>query len=267
MAMNKKGKRSYRKKSTAAGARRDSVSASVKKYVNRVIHTDQENKSVMFSNQLAFGNSVANSSLYSYPILPYTGFGTIGQSITQGGRIGNEIKIRKVMLKYVLRPMAYNLSSNPFPAPVEVEMFLGRTRGVPGEIPVVVDFNNLFQSGSSVFSPIGNLTDLVADVNKDYWTIKKRWRHKIGYASTNGTGGIADTSYFSNNDFKLNVVKKLDITKLCPKTLKFNDSNNTTQGPGLFLFYQALNAGGGINGSTILPCHISYAIEIQFEDA
>lgn len=265
--MNKKGKRSYRKKSTVARGKRDSVSASVKKYVNRIIHTDQENKSVQFSNQLSFGNAVANSSLYSYPILPYTGFGTIGQAITSGGRIGNEIKLRKVYLKYVLRPMPYNVSSNPFPAPVEVELYLGRLKGVQGEIPAAADFNNLYQNGSSVAGPAGNLNDLCSSVNTDYWLVKKRWRHKIGYASGNGTGGIADQQYFANNDFKLNVVKKLDITNLCPKTLKFNDSNNTVQGANLFFFYQALNAAGGTNTSTNLPCHITYHIEIVYEDA
>jgi len=262
-SVKKSVKKSYRKKVM----KKPNVSVAVKKYVNRMIHTDQENKVVNFQQQLSFGNSLNNSSLYAHPILPYTGFGTISQGITQGTRIGNEIKIRKVMLKYVLRPTGYDVGSNPFPAPVEVEMFLGRTRGVPGEIPVVVDFNNLFQSGGTTFGPAGNLNDLLSEVNLDYWTIKKRWRHKIGFAGNNGTGAIAASQYFNNNDFKLNVVKKLNITKLCPKTLKFNDSNNTVQGPGLFFFYQALNAGGGTNGSTALPCHITYWIDIHYEDA
>lgn len=267
MAGKTKMKRSYRKKSGVARGKRGSVSASVKKYVNRIIHMDQENKVVNFNNSLNFGNTFANASLYSYPILPYTGFGTIGQGITAGGRIGNEIKLRKVMLKYVLRPNPYDITNNPFPMPVEVEMYLGRTRAVPGEIPAVSDFNNLFQSGSSAFGPTGNLSDLISDTNNDYWTIKKRWRHKVGNGNYTGTGPSAGSQYYNNNDFKLNIVKKLDITKLCPKTLKFNDSNNSVQGAGLFFFYQALSAGGATNGSSVLPCHIDYWIDIHYEDA
>lgn len=256
-------KRTFKKKRVA----KRTVSVAVKNYVKRSIAVATENKVVNFQQQLSFGNAAANSSLYAHPILPYTGFGTIGQGITQGARIGNEIKIRKVMLKYVLRPTGYDVGSNPFPVPIEVEMYLGRTRGVPGEIPAVVDFNNLYQSGSTVFGPAGNLNDLLTEVNTDYWTIKKRWRHKIGFAGNNGSGAIAASQYFNNNDFKLNVVKKMNITKLCPKTLKFNDSNNTVQGPGLFFFYQALSANGNTNGSTVLPCHITYWIDIHYEDA
>lgn len=260
----KKGVASKKKKT---GGKRSAVSLAVKNYVKKVVHVEAENKIVNYNQSLNFGNCFNNSSLYSYPILPYTGFGTIGQGITQGTRIGNEIKLRRVMLKYVLRPTGYDVSSNPFPAPIEVDLFLGYVKTVPGEIPAAADFNNLFQLGAGVSGCAGNLSDLVQETNKDYWVIKKRWRHKIGFAGYNGTGAIASSQYFNNNEFKLNVIRKLDITKLCPATLKFNDSNGTVQGRNLFFFYQAVNAGGGTNASTALPCNINYWIDIHYEDS
>lgn len=257
-------KRTYKKR---APLRKPVVSKAVKQYVKRAIHVDQENKVVNFNTSQNFGNASANASMYAHPILPYTGFGTIGQSITQGGRIGNQVTIRKVMLNYVLVSRGYDVNNNPFPAPVVVQMFLGRLKGCPGELPAVADFNNLFQLGSSVLGPQGNLTDMVSSINKDYWDIQKGWSHKVGFSGYNGTGAIANLQYFNNNDFKLNVIKKLDITKYVQKVLKFNDGNNTVQGKNLFLFYQALSANGSTNGSTVLPCNINFWIDIQYEDA
>lgn len=243
------------------------VSVAVKKYVKRMIHVDQENKIQTINYAGSFGNSVANPSMYSYPMTPYTGYMTIGQGITQNQRIGNEVKVRKATLRYVLRPNGYNVDSNPFPAPVHVQMFLGRTKLCAGDQLIAADFNFLFQNGSSSISPVGSLNDLVSITNKDYFDIKKQWSHKIGYNQTIGTGGIASTSYFGNNDFALNVVKRLDITKFYPKTLKFNDATNQLQGTGLFLWYQAVNAGGGINPSTTLPAHITFWLDVEYEDA
>jgi len=264
---NKKRGTYAKKRRGGVGRKRSSVSAAVKSYVKRSIHSNLENKTMTINYAGAFGNANANPSMYSYPITPYTGYLTIGQSIAQNGRIGNEIKIRKVYLRYILRPTPYNAASNPFPAPTQVDMYLGRTRLCAGDQPIAADFNNLYQSGNTSIPPVGNLNDLISNVNTDYFTIKKRWSHKLGYASNQGTGGAVDPQYFANNDFNLNIIRKLDITKHCPKTLKFNDATNTVQGAGLFFWYQAVSAGGGINGNTVLPAHISFWIDIQYEDA
>ena len=159
-------------KSSRKSPKKPKVSLAVKAYVNKAVHLQTENKIVNYNQTLSFGNWFNNSTMYSYPILPYTGFGTIPQAITQGGRIGNEVKVRKVMLKYVLTSRGYDVGNNPFPAPIVVQMYLGRLKGCPGEIPAAADFNNLFQLGSSVLAPSGNISDLISDINKDYWDIQ-----------------------------------------------------------------------------------------------
>ena len=260
--------RAYRRKPRAtARGRNTGVSSAVKLYVNRTIHRDQENKSANFNFNVDFGNILQNTTMNMVPLLPYLGYGSIPQGITQGSRIGNEIKIRKLMLNYVLHPTAYNATTNPFPAPIELDMFLGYVKIEPGILPGLSDLGNLFQAGSVSFPPVGGLNDLVSTVNTDYWHISKRWRHKIGYSNYSGTGSNPVPNYYTNNDFKLNVVKKLDITKFVSKTLKFNDSNNTLQGKNLFFFYQAVNAQGTLNTSGMTPCRIDYWVDIQYEDS
>lgn len=255
-------KRAYKKRVS-----KPKVSIAVKKYIKRTIAVNTENKQQNTQVGDNFGSITENSAMNMYPILPYIGYSTIGQSITSNGRIGNEIKIRKVMLKYVLYPLPYNVTTNTSPIPMEIDMYLGYVKQTPGYLPGSIDIQSLFQNGNSSFTPTGNLTDLVSEPNRDYWCIQKRWRHKIGYASASGTGAVAGSQYFSNNDFKYNVIKKMNITKMCPKTLKFNDGLNTLQGKNLFFFYQAIRADGLGWASTQLPARIEYWVDVTYEDA
>jgi len=248
-------------------SRKPTVPLAVKNYVKKTVANNVENKMCNANYAGLFGNATSNPSLYSYPMTPYTGYMTIGQGVQQNQRIGNSVKVKRAVLRYILRPNGYNVSTNPFPAPVVVDMFLGRTRICPGDQPIAGDMITLFQNGNTSFGPVGNLNDLISETNKDYWTIKKRWQHKIGFADSSGSGSTASQQYFANNDFKMNVIQRLDITKHYPKILKFNDGTNQVQGPGLFFFYQCLNASGDTNASTVLPCHITFWIDVQYEDA
>jgi len=59
----------------------------------------------------------------------------------------------------------------------------------------------------------------------------------------------------------------MDITKLCPKTMKFNDTDNTLQGPNLFFFFQAVSAVGSAGSSGALTATVRYWLSITYEDA
>lgn len=267
-----KKRRVYKRKASTRKprAKRTGVSLAVKSYVKKQIHVNIENKIANFNPAtVPFGNYLESTNLHMRPLLPYPGYNVISQGIGEGARIGNEIKLRKVTLNYVLRPLPYSATSpgNPFPGPSEVEMFLGFLKQAPGILPGTVDIGYLYQGGNVSYAPSGGLVDLIADVNKDYWTIKKRWRHKMGYSQYTGTGSSPAVQYNSNNDFKLNVVKKMDITRLCPKTLKFNDADNLMQGQNLFMFFQSVSAGGSITTSAIQSCNLDYWVSITYEDA
>lgn len=266
-------KRQYRKrastrKRSAAGKRKSSVSASVKKYVNRAIHTNIENKSIQINpGALSFGNVLESPDFNAYPMAPLSLFWTIPQGTGQGNRIGNQIKTRKCYLNYILRPNNYDVSTNPIPQPVEVRFMLGYVKNTPSFAPISGDIAQLFNAGSTTVGPVGSLKDLVSVYNTDYWTIKKSWTHKIGYASNTGTGSLPGSAYFSNNDFKLNVLKRMDITKHMPKTCVFNDTSATTNTKNLFFMFYAVNSGGGIASNISLLANIDYWIDFHYEDA
>jgi len=258
--LRRKAKRAPRKKPT-------NVSVAVKKYVKRALHTQVENKSVQINFGNSFGNVLESPDFNAYPMCPLTGYWSISQGVNSGSRIGNQIKTRKCYLNYVLRPNPYDLTFNSNPAPTEVQLMLGYVKNTPCFVPTSLDVNLLFQAGSTTAAPVGNLRDIISVVNTDYWTIKKRWTHKIGYASASGTGGNVANQLYTNNDFKLNVVKRIDITKMVPATYQFNDNSITPTSKNLFLMYYAVSASGTTNGSTALPTNIEFWIDYHYEDA
>lgn len=267
----KKGmKRKYRAKQakkSAAGRKKSSVSAGVKDYVKKALHTQIENKCVQINYGNSFGNINEDPAMNAYPMCPLSTYWTINQGVGQGNRVGNVIKTRKVYLSYVLRPLPYSATTNPLPNPCEVQLMLGYVKNTPCFTPVPGDFSFLFQSGSTSTAPIGTLRDLVSVINTDYWVIKKRWTHKVGYAAMEGTGASPGSQFQANNDFKLNHVKRIDITKHIPKTHVFNDGSATTNTKNLFLMYQAVAADGGTYGVNGLVANIEFWVDFHYEDA
>lgn len=243
------------------------VSSVVKTYVKRALGAATENKQRSIQASIDFGSVFNNSLLNVRPVCPYPTIMPILQGVTQDTRIGNTIKTKKCMLSYVLRPNDYDAVSNTVPQPIEVQLFLAHTRDEPGTTPIAADMNVLFQLNNSSTQPSSTLADLVAPINTDVWKIHKKWTHKIGFASNEGTGNSQNAAYFANNDFKLNVVKRMDITKYLPKTFKFNDGSSVIYNKGCFFFFQAISCIDNVLVATQTPVHIDYWVDYVYEDA
>lgn len=264
-----KARKAYRKRGARKPLRKriPVVSAAVKSYVKRTIHNNIENKCVQISGGNSFGNINESVEMNAFPMCPLSGFWSIQQGVTQGTRISNQIKTRKVYLNYVLRPTQYDASFNQAPQPTIVQMYLGYVKNTPCFAPAAPDVAQLFQSGAFTTGPVGTLRDTIAVINTDYWVIKKRWTHKIGYAINDGLGAQAAAQYAANNDFKLNVIKRIDITKMVPATYQFNDSSISPTSKNLFFMYTAVATNGASFNATTLPTNIEFWVDYHFEDA
>ena len=258
-----KGRRVVKKR----GTKKAKVSLAVKSYVKKTIHGAIENKCVQISGGFDFGNVLESPDFNAYPMNPLNLYWTIPQGVGQGSRIGNIIKVRKVYLNYILRPRVQDAITNPNPQPNHVVMFLGTVKNTPSFAPIAGDIQQLYQSGNTTTAPVGNLRDIISVYNKDFWTIKKSWQHKVGYASATGNGAQPNSQFYANNDFKMNVVKRMDITKHCPATCQFNDASATTNTKNLFLMFYCVSANGGINPALVAPTSIDFWVDFHYEDA
>ena len=144
-----------------------------KKYVKKSISRNIENKTVEINAGQSFGSYLEDNTLNAYPMLPYSGYMSIPQGVTQGTRLGNEIRIKKVMLNYVLRPAPYDATFNANPQPFEIELMLGYVKQYPGVLPNNADTVRLYQSGATSFAPSGSLRDIISTINGDVWHISK----------------------------------------------------------------------------------------------
>lgn len=263
----KRSKLVSKKRVALRGGRSTVVSKNVKRYVARALSRRIEDKQVGVQGSIAFGSAIESPDLNAYPMLPYLGYLTIPQGVGQGQRNGNECKVKRVMLNYVLYPLPYNAGTNPASCPMHIQLFLGNVKLSKGILPITADVNNLFNLGGGVLAPTGSLTDLNLPINKDVWDIKKVWSHKLGYAESAGTGAVPTQQYFANNDFKLNITRRMDITRYCAAALKFNDNNATLIGNNTFFMFQALAANGAAFGATVVPAQIQFFVTIDYEDA
>ena len=262
-------KRPATKKRSARGGRKSSaVSSAVKTYVNRTIHAQIENKNVQLNSSTSFGNINQSAVLNVAALTPYAGALAITQGTGSANRTGNEVKTRKVLLKYVIYPKPYNVTTNTSLRPCYVQLWLGYVKNSSGLKPIASDYDQLYNYNNTVNPILGQLFDLNQSINSDYWCIKKAWTHKVGFSNTfNASGGDGSAGYNNNNDFPYSIVKKLDITKFYPKVMKFNDASTTISGPGLFFFFQCVTANGDTLGASQLPVKMEWQLGVEFEDA
>lgn len=194
--------------------------------------------------------------------------------------IGNQITIKKAMLSFVITPEAYNATTNVGVLPQNVIMYLFQARINPNEPLLVNDFCNqtltngtFFKGKTSSPNPNqgfrGDLLDYLQVVNDNRFSLLMTKTFKVGYAqgdnSTWGIAGAGSVGRVLSNDYKLNVIKKIDITKhLYKKYVKDDDGNWIT--PYLFCLWQTVDANGTIATTTQRPTAVEGRVEIVFQD-
>ena len=264
----RRNKKPYKKRSAYKSKKPKAigVSTAIAKYVNRVVHQNIENKQIGEKNDEFFSSYIFGNNLNVMPIYPCAASLVINQGTGQGERVGNTIKTRKLLLKYILHPAPYDTQNNPSPCPQEVMIWIGYLKNNRMKEPDTTDFGKFFQYGSINSSPTSLLWDTMSPVNKDLFTICKVFRHKIGTAAYQGDGHNSYAQYFNNNDFKLNASKTVDCTKFINKTLKFDDTTVQSD-TGLYLWMTSVNADGTLGNSNMYATHIMWTLDYFYEDA
>lgn len=259
-----KAKRATTKRKPVTKAK--GVSQAVARYVKTVLHKNIENKVVNYKDQISFASYQAQLDLSVQPIYPSISVLQIPQGVGQGQRCGNTIKTRRLGLKYTLFPIKQVPNEqNDQPTPQDVIVWIGYLKNNRQTEPSIVDFAAFFQEGNTAVSPVGNLWDLMSQVNTDLFTICKVFRHKVGNAIYTDYAGIKPSNYYSNNDYKLNCGMTVDLTKYINKTIKFDDDSLVSD-TGLYMWMTAVNADSTIDQFTT-KVGMYWNLEYQYEDA
>lgn len=246
--------------------------ATFAKKVQAIISRNIENKTIQSEwlnvPVLNYNNVTWLTNCFGIPMGPYLGYLEIGQGTTQGNRIGNEIKLKKLTFRGVLYPAAYNASTNSGPRPHEIKFWFVTQKDQPSEIPIT--YNKFFQDGSTSQTFDANLLDLIKVVNSDLFMVHTTRTFKLGQSEYFGSGTNPNNQYWSNNDFNMNAKFSFDLTKYHVKNIKYNDGSNQPMTRGIFLVVEAIWANG--SSSTVTQAdevanYMSYQVSMDYEDA
>jgi len=197
----------------------------------------------------------------------------IHQNNAQNGRVGNEIKLKKWVIKGVIAPVNSTFQTNEALSLEHsyqgyVTIFFGRRTD---SNPVTSDLGSLFQAGNSSRAPMGRREDLMTPVNKDLYKIYYRRRFKVGASS----GQNSSTNVMPNNDFDMCKTFGFDVCKHIMKnaTIKYNDASTYANHQVLrdLAFWAIFTPAIGELGHSIVYPTTYYRIALQtyfeYEDA
>lgn len=247
----------------------------VKNYVQKAIHSNLENKSITVEVAKTMSNISSSANFQTGNIFQLTpssatnNMFTITQGTGEGSRTGNQISLRKAVFRFVMYPLGYNLTSNPTPKPLDIGVWIvSGKKGVQcnniADLTTILT-NNFFANGSSTVGMLGTLYDLVSVVNNDVITVHKFMKFKLGASNAQLQTGV--TGDKSNNDYKYNIIRKVNVTRYLPKKITFDDANNSSTSKQVFMIFAPLNADGTGTVSTTFPCAIFAGLDFQYEDA
>lgn len=234
------------------------VSTVVKKYVRSAIKRNAETKycEPLSANNVAI--SPYDSTTQLLTTVDLTNVLNLSQGTGQGARIGNEIIVTKMSLKGYIN-YAWDVSQAIVQAPVYVKMVIGRLRDTN---TAPTSYANLFQAGSGTVAPSNLPTDMLLNFNKDSWIIYTTRVFKLGISA--GTGA---TSNYTNNDFGLARLFKIDLSKHVSRC-KWADTSTNVTNVGIYAFFLMCDADGtSITASAHPNVEIHYNVECAFKDS
>lgn len=257
-----------------AGAKRKSMKKTSKKdkqlatiaYVKKLVDSRIEDKAQHFDDVINFGSYFLDLDLNAVPIGPSSTSYLVNQGPGQGQRIGNVIRVKKVILKYYLFPLPQSETNSPV-QPQIVRIWVGNIRSDLSVKPDSTYIAKLYQSGNSAVPPTNTVDDMLAPINKDLFVEKASRIHKVGHAigDPSSDAYVQVNQFFSNNDSVMGTFGTIDCTKFFRTKLHFDDATNTPDS-NVFMWMEAVNCDNSqsLTGPTV---KMVYNIEFVYEDA
>lgn len=221
-------------------------------------------------NPLSLRNAVVGITNNVYPLCPYTGAWTIAQGSGEGNRIGNKVHVSRAILNINLTSNPYNVSTNATPQPMFVKMWFCKYKPFPTD---TVPANALYggtagflQVGSTNTGLTGTFADLQYQVNRDLFVVYGQRTFKIAPAVFEGTGSSPTYGNYANNDFKLSVLKRIDVTKWLPKQFIFDDAASNITSSMVSMVVQLVASNGTPIGLATTPINFGFGLTVEYTD-
>lgn len=240
---------------------------SVKRAVKLEMARQIETKTVMLNPALRSLYYVASANWPANNVisLSYGGNLQVLQGAGNGQRIGNRIRHKSLTFNFVMRPRLYDVVNNTNPVPLMIRMVLFYERAAPTDDPnPTSDFFDLNNTATSIK---GDPTDMIATFNTDKYRILAEKRFKLGPAQAIlGPSGTTAPLY-ANNDYKLNIVHRWDVSKYLPKLVRYNDDSGFPSSRGVWCAIMLVPADGSPGLASNIPVAMKFWLQASYTDA
>lgn len=268
-------KRRYRKLGKSRGLYRPKKSTSklaklrgmVKKQIARSVETKHAQSNNLQLNLVGPAN-VNFATTNIIPLTPSAVTNPIAQGSGEGQRVGNRIKIKKLTFKGIIHPLPQNSTTNNFPRPQVIKMFIFSSKDDPSAYPTISSTTgDFFQFNNGAANIYDDLLSDIAPVNKDKWTLHTTRTLKVAYADYGGTGSVAGNQFFANNDFKSCAKFSVDVTKYCVKNVIYRDNNSDPSTRYVFAMFVPMDCDGNTMGPNAIRSSMQYYVDLDYSDA
>lgn len=270
-----RGKKNVRKARVGRTMRKKTVARVARMEVLRMKETQDSNNNVYITPVGAIGGTrwATTGTGVILSVTPNSA-GNNGIQITQGtgegNRQGNTIRTVSARIRFTAVPSDYNATTNPTPKPFYLcWMVISAKRGAPfnQQTDVQAISADLYDNGSSAVAASRNTFDFMRPINNDKYTVHKAGRRKIFWDNYNGTGNeTLNGGLGANNDFSAAAMVKLDLTKYCPKRIRYVDNaTNPTSKPVWICFYTVWADGSAMDVAHE-PCTLNILQDFRFKD-
>ena len=205
---------------------------SFQKRVQKIISGNIENK---YTQVVAQSNSVAGvqqgtpDQYFFYVWSPGANISggrmfNLPPDLTQSGRIGNTIKLKRWIIKGIIEPVTDDSEQMLGGMTGYVDIYFGRyTNNIQ---PVTNDLGGLYQNGNTVKTPTCTSTDQLECLNTDNYKVYYHRRFKMGAQFQETNQAIPGLIAPANNDFSLSRTFGFDVCKYICKDrhLKYVDA-------------------------------------------
>jgi len=254
--------------------------ATFAKRVNQIISRNVENKRTLSYASQDYVCTTTNTGVLNWYLLNNWNVKlfTISQGTTVQSRIGNQIKLKRWVIRGQIAP-AFNTLLDPtnytLPSSLcgTVDVYFGR---LLNNNEITNTLTALYENGSSSADPAGTQAQIFRTVNKDEYKIYYKKSFKMSPANQTTLAATSTTSLV-NNDFSLTRTFGFDVCKSILKNavIKYNDTDNDPNNAmirQLALFATFTPAIGDLEkGATYTNYKSFYKINLQayaeYEDA
>lgn len=264
------GKRKFVRKSSKP-ASSQVFNRRVKQVVSRLAEKKTVSYEINAVSPLVLRTGSASAAANVFSMTPYQGYYTISQGTGQGARIGNKIRVTKAILNVSMVPNPYNASTNPLPTPMFVRVWFVTSKVTP-TVPVPSSqiyggSASFLQNGNSFTGLSGTFQDLQLLANRDSLIYRGHRTFKVGSAAYDpATGSQAGYGNMANNDFKLCVLKKINITNMFPTIIQFDDTVQDPTSYNVTMVVQPVFCTGIAPGATITPLSFKFGLTVMYTD-